>query len=175
MTCILTTVSQQITDAIESYRQCGGFVINDFVCDWDFEGRRKDEELTDPTTGKPDNRLHVRVVVPRKWEIARRVSQTELEHIGAWYIDVRQKLGTASQGADGEIERDRLTNLVELVEQIHWMFLTDPPADYPYDLQWLAEDSETSVQSEVFVAYSLEELRKRMFYGICREVFQVTV
>ena len=169
MTCILTTVSQAIVDTIETSRLAGGFTIGDFITDWDFEGRVKDVELT-------DNRVHVRVVVPRRWDVARRVDRgTTLEYIAAWDIDIRQKLGVVAQGADSDIERDRIRDLVALVEEIHLLMHTSLPTDDTFDLQWLAEYNDSTKQSEILVAYSTKYLREnRHFYGVCREVFQVT-
>jgi len=166
---ILTTVSQQIVDAIETKRKAGSFTVSEFICDWDFEGREDDAELT-------DNRVHVRVVVPRKWERAERIDRgNSLEYIGVWDIDVRQKLGIVSQNSESTLERDRLADLVALVEEIHAMMLTDQPDDGTYYLQWLAGDDDSPKQSEILHSYSIHHLRKhRQFYGVCREVFQVT-
>ena len=169
MTCILTTITKNIADRIDGLRQGAWFTLNDFRTEWDFEGRTKDTELT-------DNRLHVRVIVPRKWQNARRIDRSgNLEYIGAFDIDIRQKLGVAAQGSDSDIERDRLVDLVSLVEELHLSMHQLPPADGAYNLQWLAEYDDTKQQSEVFVAYSTKYLREqRQFYGVCRELFQVT-
>jgi len=171
---ILVSVAKAIVEELETRRKAGDFEISEFVTEWDFEGRLDDRELT-------DDDLHVRVIVPRRWDRIQRDDRSSLEYIAAWDIDVHQKLGIAQQDSTQAIERDELVRLTRLVEQIHeffWGTLGEAYlelTDHNKNADWLDRRDGIEKQSEVLVAYSERYLREyRQFYGICRELFQVT-
>ncbi len=171
---ILVSVAKAIAEQLETRRKAGDFEVSTFVTEWDFEGRVADEELT-------DDKLHVRVIVPRRWEHVGRADRSSLEYVAAWDIDVRQKLGIAAQDSTQAIEKDVLVKLTRLVEQLHeffWGTLSEARlelTDHSMVAEWIDERDGIKKQSEILVAYSTKYLREqRQFYGICREVFEVT-
>jgi len=172
---ILVDVAKRIANAIEAQRVGAGFEIVDFETSWGFDGREKDIDI-------PEGPVLVRVVVPRTFDQVVMKTRTELSHVASWDIDVRQKLGIVSQDpSDQELDRDHISKLTRLVEQIH-EFFHDTLSEHRFQLQdhqtkyaeWIGERDDLPEGSRVLVAYSIKHLTQRQFYGCCREVFEVT-
>lgn len=172
---LLVATSKAIRDAIEAerIREGGGFAVNSFLLDFDFDGREKD-------LAPKENQVHVRVIVPRRWDTIDRFDRSSLHYVGAFDIDVRKKLGPASQEPKTCLaEQGELSTLTRLVEQIHGMFWDQTicvyPAGYEYVAEWIPSRSGVPKSSEILVAYSTKLLREqRLFYGCCREIFELT-
>jgi hypothetical protein len=167
---LLVEVTEAIVKVIEDHRASGGFSVNDFVTEWDFEGRAEDDEAL-----IADERLHVRVLVPWRWLTVRKFDRTQLEYIGQWEIDIRQKLGAAAQGEDYLIERDRLANLSAIPEEIHALLWESEPEHSGHRVMWCGEYGDATKQSEIETTYFPPNLHRRLFYGKVNEIFQVTM
>jgi len=168
MAAILIDVAEAIVAAIEAKRQASDYVRNDFLTDWDFESRAPDTELT-------DNDLHVRVIVPNRFEQIERNTKAALEWWASFFIDVRQKLGPLQQDTDQTADRDNLADLVELVEQIHLTFFASPWLTSTRNIEWVPSHDTIDKRSEIQLAYSADYLREdRLFYGCLKELFHVT-
>jgi len=166
---VLVQVASGLATALEIERDAGNFELGDFDVDWDWEGRVEDQDLT-------DNDLHVRVVVPRRYDEVTRFARDSLQYTATYDIDIRQKLGVSHQNTRQEIDKEELKPLSRLVEQIHEYFFSSPRPIDSIDAEWIDERDEVPKKSEILIAYSVKYLREqRQFYGVCREVFQVTV
>jgi hypothetical protein len=178
MTCkdsLLVSTTKAIKSLIEA-ELCQSdmdLAVTDFLLDWDFDGRDKD-------IAPREDRPHVRVIVPRRWEQIDRFDQSGLRYVGAFDIDVRKKLGPLSQEPKTCLaELDEMSRLTRLVEQLHALFYTRSvrlyPAGQQYAAEWTAGKAEVPGQSQILVAYSMKLLREqRLFYGCCREIFELT-
>lgn len=171
---ILCAAAEQIAAAIDTQRKAGGFAVSEFVTEWDFEGRVKDQELS-------DDDLHVRVIVPRKYDQIEREDKNTLSYSASFDVDVRQKLGTSKQTSSQDIEVNELDVLVRLVEQIHAFFsltLNEARvelASHSMWAEWIDQRDGVPGRSQVLIAYSVKYLReRRQFYAVCRELFEVT-
>jgi len=178
MTCndsLLVSTTKAVLALIEAEtrRTDTELVVTNFVLDWDFDGRDKD-------VAPREDRPHVRVIVPRRWEQIDRFDRSSLRYVGAFDIDVRKKLGPLSQEQQTCLaELDELSCLTKLVEQLHGLFYDRSIRLYPtgqqYAAEWTAGKAEVPGQSQILVAYSMKLLREqRLFYGCCREIFELT-
>jgi len=164
----IVQVAEGLAAAIETERAAGNFELTNFEVEWDFEGRVKDQQLTDTD-------LHVRVIIPRRYDSIDRFSRTDLQYTASYDIDVRERLGIANQGAENDIDKLRLKKLSRLVEQIHEFFHSNPRPIASIDAEWI-DERKGLPKSQILIAYSVKYLREqRQFYGVCREVFQVTL
>jgi hypothetical protein len=172
---LLVSTTKAIRSLIEAElcRDDLDLAVTDFLLDWDFDGRDKD-------LMPREDRPHVRCIVPRRWEDIDRFDRTSLKYVGVFDIDVKKKLGPLSQEPKTCLaELDELSRLTRLVEQVHTLFWTRQiklfPAGYEYAAEWVPSRSGVSSSSEILVAYSVKLLREqRLFYGCCREVFELT-
>ncbi len=175
---LLANVGKAIATALETARKAGTFGIDEFVTDWDFEGRRGPDDL-------PDENLHVTVIVPQGWESITKVDRDPTwEHVGAFDVDVRRKLGLQEQDAAGEIDRDEIDRYVALVEAVHTFFTTleDDDEDqsrltiasHGKTAEWVDERTGVGEKSRIVFNYSELFLKEaRQFFGMCREVFVI--
>jgi len=178
MTCkdsLLVSTTKAVKSLIEAEfcQDDLDLAVTDFLLDWDFDGRDKD-------IAPREDRPHVRCIVPRRWDQIDRFDRNSLRFVGSFDIDIRKKLGPLSQEPTTCLaELNELSRLTRLVEQLHTMFWTRAsriyPEGYEYAAEWTAGKAEVPGQSQILVAYSVKLLREqRLFYGCCREVFELT-
>jgi hypothetical protein len=172
---ILVATAKGIVSALETERDSGsGFNGINFSVDWDFLGREHDEELEEDAT-------QVKVFVPREYDEALPQDRTGLAYVATFDVELRRKIGTAGQDQDQQAERDDLSGLVRMLETIHAYFLGTLSerritlTDLGMIAEWIGERSEVAASSKIVHAYSVERLAQhREYYGLCREVFEIT-
>jgi len=183
---ILVATCKQMVDAINAHRQGGYFELSDFVCDWEFSGRAE-LRATGSTVPEDwllkDGRLHVRVMVPRRYEQVEHETRWsgDVGWVAAFDIDVRQKFGETSQDGEQLIEREALDQRVHFLEQLHAYFSETLEerrlelAQHEMWAEWCDVRDGVKKQSEVLLTYSPKHLREhRQYYGILREIFEIT-
>lgn len=181
--CIEVSIAKALVAAIETARDADELEFDVFEVDWDFGQRFELQQHR--TQGLPedwlltDDKLQVRVIVPEKPLRIKRYFRQGLSWETSVDIDIRRKMGIASNDADGAIDRDELSKLCHFVEQIFettGFDLSDDGIDCGDDrfADWMdGGNSEVSGGSEILLKYSQLFLRQRQFFGIARQVFLV--
>lgn len=165
---ILVETAVAIADALNGNE----FEYGPFTASYDFEGRQPLEEFIENLSV---DKLVVRVIVPERFtRVERWTRAPSLRYLAAYDVDVVYRLGSKAQAADTpDLGLDVLAKLTSLVEDVHhFFFLTSDVLGDDEDLQWVANDDELGVISEIKVPYSAYFLAEhRIFYGLCREYF----
>lgn len=178
----LVAVSKGLVDAIQSARNDGTLCLSQFEVDWEIGGRVQLRHAGASSIPEDwilrDDKLQVRVMLPRKYEPAERKDQTSQSWVAAWDIDIRQRLGVSSQDDNQTIDRTRLNELILLTEQI--FEATGPDLDEArvsitdYEAEWIGRRDGIAARSQTLVTCSPLHLGQRQFYSAIRQVFELT-
>ena len=178
MAAITTQVARAIASQLEAARIARRFDLSRFNTHVVFEGQPNFEEL-------PDNDIYVNVVPPITYEKIEIVSNAhDLEWAAVWNIDVRKRLPLTAWEGDGSLQIDTLGRLIRLTEQIHeWCvsnLRSSPLAIATVDTitshyaTWVDDvEGERALQSDI-VTYFPEQLAENEYWGVCREVFEIS-
>jgi hypothetical protein len=169
---LLVSLAKAIVTAIEAERTSGsGFEVNDFQLDWEWGGRAE-EELKEGS-------VFVRVVIPPSYVFAELQDRAGTWNYGAaMTLEIRSKISPVYQEADDATpERERLSALSRLVEQLHefWLSLTDRRielTDHSKTAEWVDERGE--LRSRIDVLGAVKRLHEnRTFLGVLTEAFDI--
>jgi hypothetical protein len=170
---LLVSLAKAIEAAIEAERTSGdGFEVNDFLLDWEWGGRAE-EELKEGS-------VFVRVVVPPSYVFAELQDRAGTWNYGAaMALEIRSKIGPVYQEADDATpERERLSALSRLVEELHEFFpskLTERSitlTDHSKTAEWV--DERDQLKSEINVLGAVKRLHEnRTFLGVLTEAFDI--
>jgi len=177
MDSLLVSLAKAITAAIEAERASElpgrGFVVNDFHLDYEWGGRA-DEELKEGI-------VFVRVVIPPSYVFAELQDRAGTWNYGAaMALEIRSKIGTVYQEAeDATPEKDRLSALSRLVEELHEFFplrLTERSltlTDHSKTAEWV--DERGQLRSSINALGTVERLHQnRTFLGVLTEAFEIS-
>jgi len=169
---LLVSLAKAMVVAIEAERTDGdGFEVNDFLLDYEWGGRA-DEELREGV-------VFVRVVIPPSYVFAELQDRAGTWNYGAaMALEIRSKISPVYQEADDATpERERLSTLSRLVEELHefWLSLTDRRialTDHSKTAEWVDERGE--LKSRIDVLGAVKRLREnRTFLGVLTEAFDI--
>ena len=169
---LLVSLAKAMVDAIETERTDGdGFEVNDFLLDYEWGGRA-DEELREGI-------VFVRVVIPPSYVFAELQDRAGTWNYGAaMALEIRSKISPVYQEADDATpERERLSALSRLVEQLHefWLSLTDRRielTDHSKTAEWV--DERGQLRSQINLLGAVKRLREnRTFLGVLTEAFEI--
>lgn len=171
---LLVSLAKAMVDAIETERTDGdGFEVNDFQLDYEWGGRA-DEELREGI-------VFVRVVIPPSYVFARWQDRAGTWNYGAaMAIEIRSKISPVYQEADDATpERERLSALCRLVEQLHEFFSPNQTkrsftlTEHSKVADWTDDTAE--LRSEINVLGAVKRLREnRTFLGVLTEAFDIS-
>jgi len=170
---LLVSLAKAIVAAIEAERSDGdGFAVNDFLLDYEWGGRA-DEELKEGV-------VFVRVVIPPSYVFAELQDRAGTWNYGAaMTLEIRSKISPVYQEAsDATPERERLSALSRLVEELHEFFprkLTGRSitlTDHSKTAEWV--DERDALKSEIMALGAVKRLREnRTFLGVLTEAFDI--
>jgi hypothetical protein len=171
---LLVSLAKAIEAAIEAERTSGsGFEVNDFLLDWEWGGRAE-EELK-------EGAVYVRVVIPPSYVFADLQDRSGTWNYGATFaIEIRSKIGPMYQEADDATpERERLSALSRLVEQLHEFFPTELSerrltlTDHSKEAEWISERG--TLKSSINAVGTVDRLHQnRTFLGVLMEAFEIS-
>jgi len=177
MSALLVQTTKGIEAALKTARDADAFDPLMPQISWDFDGRQSETQIVQSL------QLLLRVIVPRNFEQWQQQTRGDMSRVAAFDIDVRKKLHRQDRTQEGEISRDELEELIDLVEKVHeWCAdtLSERRVEIScrgqnYAAEWIPRRDDVAAQSGVLVSYSPEFLREHgQFFGVCREVFEIT-